>query len=136
MAPIITHLRGVRRIAAAAVLVSTAGCSTALTASNDAAFDPETQTASVAATATCEQQHASHALTRWAQVAKCEYDVAFPEEVRKRPRLAPVLADIWSDKIELYAQIDRGELTKAEADRKIDIETNNRMTIIQSMHQF
>jgi len=132
MNPIINRLLGVRRVAAAAVLLSVVGCSTSQSASNDAAQDPEAQ----AATATCEQQHSSHALTSWAQVATCESDVALPGELRKRPQLAGVLTDIWHDKIDLYAKVDRGELTKAEADRKIGIETDNRMSIIQSMHEF
>jgi hypothetical protein len=132
MNPLINHLPGVRRVAAAAILLSAVGCSQMPSASNNAAQDPEVQAATVA----CEQQHASHALTSWAQVAHCEYDVALPGELRKRPQLAGVLTDIWSDKIDLYAKVDKGELTKDQADQKINIETDNRLSIIQSMHEF
>ena len=132
MEPIINRLLGVRRVAVAAVLLSAAACTTESAPSSQAAADPAVQ----AATATCEQQHSSHALTSWAQVARCEYDVALPGELRKRPQLAGVLTDIWNDKIDLYGKVDSGELTKAQADQKIDIETDNRLSIIQSLRQF
>ncbi len=46
-----------------------------------------------------------------------------------------MFAGLWSDKIDLYAKIDRGELTKEAADRKIAIEADNWYTNLRSMRR-
>lgn len=46
-----------------------------------------------------------------------------------------MFAGLWSDKIDLYAKIDRGGLSKKAADRKIAIEADNWYTNLRSMRR-
>jgi hypothetical protein len=113
-----------------AVLLATFGCAEPSSEPMGAIFaGPEVQ----AAIASCEPKLASHALTSWSQVAECERDLALPAE--QQSRLSPMFAGLWSDKIDLYAKIDRGELTKEAADRKIAIEADNWYTNLRSMRR-
>jgi hypothetical protein len=118
----------VRRFLAAITVLSAFGCATAPSQPGAVIAGPEVQ----AAVAACEQKYASRALTNLAQVAECERDLALPEEQRQQPWLSGLFAGVWGDKIALYAQVDRGELTKEEADRKVAIEADNWLNNIRS----
>jgi hypothetical protein len=114
----------------AAALLATFGCAASPSQPMGAIFaGPEVQEA----VASCEPKFASHALTSWSQVADCERDLALP--AAQQSPLSPMFAGLWSDKIDLYAKIDRGELTKEAADRKIAIEADNWYTNIRSMRR-
>lgn len=121
-----------RHLFAAAVVISAFGCANSSPQPIGAIISgPEVQ----AAVASCEPKYASHALTSWSQVAACERDLALPVEQQEKPWLAGMFAGVWSDKIELYAKVDRGEMTKSEADRKIAIEADNWLVNIQSVRR-
>ncbi|MEJ0068075.1 MAG: hypothetical protein WDO24_04385 [Pseudomonadota bacterium] len=47
--------------------------------------------------------------------------------------MAGLYAGIWNDKIELYRQVDQGRLSKADADRQIAIDADNRLSIVRSL---
>jgi hypothetical protein len=119
-----------RHLLAAVVVMSAFGCAASPPEPTGAIFaGPEVQ----AAIASCEPKYASHALASWSLVAECERDLALP--VQQQSRLSPMFAGLWSDKIELYAKVDRGELTKEAADRKIAIEADNWYTNIRSVRR-
>jgi hypothetical protein len=118
-----------RHCVAAAVLLAAFGCAAPSSSEPGVVMSgPEVQ----AATAACEPKYASHALTSLAQLAECERDLALPQEQQQQPWLADMFSGLWRDKVELYAKVDRGELTKPEADRKIAIEADNWLTNIRS----
>jgi hypothetical protein len=122
-----------RHLVAAAVVISASGCSNSPSEPIGAIISgPEVQ----AAVASCEPKYADHTLTSWSQVAACERDLALPVEQQEKPWLAEMFAGVWSDKIEAYEKVDRGETTKAEADRKIAIEADNWLVNIQSVRRF
>jgi hypothetical protein len=110
-----------RRVLAVAAVLSAVGCEAPPHQLGAIFSGPEVQ----AAIATCEQKYASRALTSWTQVAECERDLALPEQQRLQPWLGGMFAGVWRDKVDLYAKLDRGEVTKDEADRKIAIEADN-----------
>jgi len=121
-----------RHCVVAAVILAAAGCAAPPEGPPGAVFSgPEVQ----AATAACEQKLASHALTGWAQVAECERDLALPQEQAQQSWLSGMFAGLWRDKIALYAKVDRGELTKAEADRQIAIEADNWLNNVRSVRR-
>jgi hypothetical protein len=121
-----------RHLLAAAVVMSVVGCANSSSEPIGAIISgPEVQTA----VASCEAKFTSHALASWAQVAACERDLALPVEQQQKPWLGGMFAGVWSDKIELYARVDRGELTKDAADRKIAIEADNWLVNIQSVRR-
>jgi hypothetical protein len=122
-----------RHCLAAAVRLTAFGCDTPSSEPVGAIISgPEVQ----AAIAACEPKLASHALTSWAQVAECERDLALPVEQQQKPWLAEMFAGVWRDKIDAYGKVDRSELTKDEADRKIAIEADNWLTNIRSVRRF
>jgi hypothetical protein len=120
-----------RHFLAAVAVVSTFGCAAPPAQPDAMVSDPEIQ----AATTACEQKYASHALTSWSQVAECERDLALPEEQRQQPSLSGLYAQIWRDRIELYAKVDRGALTKEAADRQNDIDADNWFNIIRGIRR-
>jgi hypothetical protein len=121
-----------RQLLVAAVAMSAFGCANSPSEPIGAIISgPEVQEA----VASCEAKFASHALTSWSQVAECERDLALPVEQQEKPWLSGMFAGVWSDKIEAYAKVDRGEMTKAEADRKIAIEADNWLVNIQSVRR-
>jgi hypothetical protein len=122
-----------RHLLAAVIAISASGCAASSSQPIGAIISgPEVQ----AAVASCEPKYASHALASWSEVAACERDLALPVERQQKPWLAGMFAGVWSDKIELYGKVDHGELTKAEADRKIAIEADNWLVNIESVRRF
>jgi hypothetical protein len=120
------------RLAVAAALLA-AGCTNAPTEpSGTLMAGPAVEAASAA----CEPKYADHALTSLAALAECQRDVALPRQQQESPALAGMFAGLWRDKIELYAKVDRGELSRAEADRKIAIEADNWFNNIRSARRF
>jgi hypothetical protein len=121
-----------RQLLVAAALLSAAGCAASSPSETGAAFSgPEVQSAAAA----CEPKYASHVLTSWTQVAECERDLALPQEQQHQPWLSGMYEGLWRDKIELYGKVDRGELSKPDADRKIGIEADNWLTNIKSVRR-
>ena len=118
-----------RPYVAAAALLVTAGCAGVPTEpSGSVMAGPAIQ----AADAACEPKFADRTLTSLAALAECQRDVALPLQQRDAPGLADMYRGLWRDKIALYARVDRGELTRAAADRAIAIEADNWLTNIRS----
>jgi len=84
---------------------------------------------------TCEGRYDDHRLTTFAQIAECERDLVVPQLQRDRPRQSGLYAVLSDDKIELYREVDRGRLSKSEADRRYAVEVDNRISIIRSMRR-
>ena len=121
-----------RAAAAVATLLALAACAQGSAQPSGAVMaGPEVQ----AATATCEARRSAREIATLAQVAQCERDLALPQEQREQPDLAALFASLWSDKIELYGEVDQGRLTQAEADRKIAIRADNWLTNLRSVRR-
>jgi len=118
-----------RHALAAAAVLSGFGCTGSSYVERAIVEGPEVQVA----VATCEQQYAARALTSLAQVAQCERAIALPQQIQHTPWLSGMYEGLWRDTIALYARVDGGELSKAEADRRIAIERRNWFTNINAM---
>jgi hypothetical protein len=115
-------------LAVAATLLA-AGCAGAPTEPSGAVMAGP---AIEAASAACEPKYADHTLASLAALAECQRAVALPRQQQDSPYLADMYRGLWRDKIELYAKVDRGELTRAAADRAIAIEADNWLNNIRS----
>jgi hypothetical protein len=120
-----------RKILFAAAFLPVVACTNAPSQTTNVVSGAEIQ----AAVATCNEKYVSRELTSLVDVAKCEQQLALPEALRQQPSLAGLYVDVWSEKVDLYARVDRGELTKAEADRKFLIDLDNRLSIVQSLRR-
>jgi hypothetical protein len=120
------------QLSAMAVALALAGCSGASSLPDGT----ESALPASAAATECEHQLAAKLLSTHRQEAECERDMVLPEQAKRHPRLASLNAAIWQNKIRLYEMVDRGLMSKVEADRRHAIAAENMINNVRSLPIF